>query len=132
MTTNTMTTNTMTTKTKNIINWSLAGIVGFIFIGSAISKLTGGADALEMAKGIGLDASTFKILGVVELLSVILFLIPRTGILGTLLLAAYMGGAIATHLEHGMPIIAPAAIQAFIWIVAIVRFPELTQRILNK
>jgi len=122
----------MTTKTKNIIKWSLAGVVGFIFIGSAISKLTGGADALEMANNIGLDAATFKVIGVIELLSVVLFIIPRTGILGTLLLAAYMGGAIATHLEHGLPIMAPAAIQAFIWIVALVRFPELTQRILNK
>jgi hypothetical protein len=71
----------MTTKTKNIINWSLAGIVGFIFIGSVISKLTGSADAIEMAKGIGLDLSTFKIIGLVELVSVILFIIPRTGIL---------------------------------------------------
>jgi hypothetical protein len=122
----------MTTKTKNIINWSLAGIVGFIFIGSAVSKLTGSADAIEMAKGIGLDLSTFKIIGLVELISVILFIIPRTGILGTLLLAAYMGGAIATHLEHGLSIVAPAAIQAFIWIVAVIRFPELTNRILNK
>jgi len=122
----------MTTKTKNIIKWSMTGVVGFIFIGSAISKLTGGADALEMAQNIGLDAATFKVIGVIELLSVVLFTIPRTGILGTLLLAAYMGGAIATHLENGLPIMAPAAIQAFIWIVALVRFPELTQRILNK
>jgi len=85
-----------------------------------------------MAKGIGLDASTFRIIGLVELISVLLFLIPRTGILGTLLLAAYMGGAIATHLEHGLSIVAPAAIQAFIWIVVVFRFPELTNRILNK
>jgi hypothetical protein len=43
-----------------------------------------------------------------------------------------MGGVIATHLEHGLSIVAPAAIQTFIWIVAVIRFPELTNRILNK
>jgi hypothetical protein len=121
----------MTTKTKNIINWSLAGLVGFIFIGSAISKFMGSAETIQMAASIGLSAETFKIVGVVELLSVLLFLIPRTGIIGTLLLAAYMGGAIATHLTHGQSIIAPAVIEAIIWIVAAIRFPELKQRLFN-
>jgi hypothetical protein len=121
----------MTTKTKNIINWSLAGLVGFIFIGSAMSKFMGSDETIQMAASIGLSAETFKIVGLVELLSVLLFLIPRTGIIGTLLLAAYMGGAIATHLTHGQSIIAPALIEAIIWIVAAIRFPELKQRLFN-
>jgi hypothetical protein len=52
--------------------------------------------------------------------------------LGSLLLAAYMGGAIATHLEHGQSIVAPCVIQTFLWIVAIYRFPELKSRILKS
>lgn len=122
----------MTTKTKNIINWSLAGIVGFIFIGSAMSKFFGGEEAIEMAKNIGLGAETFKILGVVELVSALLFIFPRTGIIGTLLLAAYMGGAMATHLTHEQSIIAPAIIEAIIWLAAIQRFPELKTRLLQS
>ncbi|HVM89055.1 MAG TPA: DoxX family protein [Puia sp.] len=122
----------MTSKTKNIINWVLAGLVGIIFLGSAMGKLMGSPDALKMAEGFGISATAFKTLGVIELLSVILFIYPRTGILGTLLLAAYMGGAIASHLEHGLPIMAPIFISAFVWIAAVVRFPELRQRILNS
>jgi hypothetical protein len=122
----------MSPKTKNIINWVLAGLVAFIFLGSAAGKLSGGADGIKMAESFGISASNFTMIGVVELISIILFLIPRTGVLGTLLLAAYMGGAIATHLEHGQSIVAPAAIAAFVWIVAVIRFPELTQRILGK
>jgi DoxX-like family len=122
----------MTTKSKNIINWSLAGIAGFIFIGSSMSKFFAADETVQMAKGIGLGIETFKILGLIELISVLLFILPRTGILGTLLLTAYMGGAIATHLTHGISIIGPAAIQAFIWIVAVIRFPELKERVLNK
>lgn len=121
----------MTTKTKNIINWSLAGLVGFIFIGSAMSKFFGGEETIQMASGIGLSAETFKILGLIEFLSVILFLVPRTGIIGTLLLTAYMGGAIATHLTHGQSVNAPALIEAIIWIVAVIRFPEMKNRLLN-
>jgi len=121
----------MTTKTKNIINWGLAGIIGFIFIGSAMSKFLGSEQTIQMAKGIGLSLETFKLLGFVELISVLLFLFPRTGIIGTLLLTAYMGGAIATHLTHGQSIIAPAIIEAILWVVAISRFTELKTRILQ-
>ena len=120
----------MSSKTKNIVNWVLAGLVGFIFISSAIMKLTGGGpDGAKMAEAFGLSSSTMTLIGVIELISVILFIIPRTGILGTLLLGAYMGGAIATHLEHGQSIAAPVGIAAFVWIVAVVRFPELLSRI---
>ena len=122
----------MKTKTRNTINWVLAGLVALIYIGSAAGKLSGSADAVKMAEGFGISAGSFTILGVVELIAVILFVIPRTGILGTLLLAAYMGGAVATHLEHNLSIVAPAVISAFVWIVAVVRFPELTQRIIGK
>jgi DoxX-like family len=122
----------MTTKTRNIINWVLAGLVAFIFIGSAVSKLTASAEALAGAAKFGLSASTYAILGVIELMAVALFLYPRTGILGTLLLVAYMGGAISTHVEFAQPLMAPIAISAFVWIVAVVRFPELTNRILGK
>ena len=122
----------MSDKTKNIIHWVLAGLVAFIFVGSAISKFTADEEALKMASTFGLDSTANFTLGAIEMACVILFVIPRTGMLGTLLLAAYMGGAIATHLEHGLPVIAPCAIQAFIWIAAFVRFPELSRRILGR
>ena len=119
----------MTSKTKNIINLVLAGIIGLVFLGSGMNKLMGSAEALTMAEGFGISAGNFKMLGIIEVSAVLLFLYPRTGILGTLLLVAYMGGAIATHLEHEQPIIAPIIISAVLWIVAVIRFQELTQRI---
>lgn len=122
----------MSTKTRNIINWVVAGLVAFIFIGSAIAKLTANAEALEAAAKFGLNATTYKILGVIELVSVGLFLYPRTGILGTLLLAAYMGGAISTHIEFAQPLIAPIMISAFLWIAAVIRFPELSKRLISN
>jgi DoxX-like family len=122
----------MSDKTQKIIYWILTGLVAFVFIGSAIGKFTANAEGLEKAAVWGISASSYTLIAAVELLSVILFIIPRTGILGTLLLAAYMGGAIATHVEHDVPIIAPCVVQAFVWIVAAYRFPELRERILGK
>ena len=88
--------------------------------------------AIEMSASMGMDANTYKLLGLIEILSLVFFILPRTGIIGTLLLCAYMGGAIATHLEHGQSIMAPCIIQAFLWAGAIYRVPELTNRLRNK
>jgi len=122
----------MSEKTKKIIYWVLTGLVAFIFLGSAMGKFTADEKALEMAASMGLDANTYKLLAFVEILSLVLFILPRTGVIGTLFLCAYMGGAIATHLEHGQSIMAPCIIQAFLWAVAFFRFPELTNRLRNK
>jgi len=122
----------MSEKTKKIIYWVLTGLVAFIFLGSAMGKFTADEKALEMAASMGLDANTYKLLAFVEILSLVLFILPRTGVIGTLLLCAYMGGAIATHLEHGQSIMAPCIIQVFLWAVAFFRFPELTNRLRNK
>ena len=121
-----------TMNTKKITYWVLTGLVSFVFIGSSIGKLTANPEAIKMGAEFGLDAKAYFALGLIELVSVLLFILPRTGVIGTLLLAAYMGGAIATHLEHGQSVIAPCVIQAVLWMVAVYRFPELRTRILNK
>ncbi|NBP28817.1 MAG: DoxX family protein, partial [Flavobacteriia bacterium] len=74
---------------------------------------------------------TYLLIGVVELICLILFIIPRTGVLGTLLLSAYMGGAIATHLEHGESILAPCMVQTVLFLVAFYRFEDLRKTLLN-
>jgi len=73
-----------------------------------------------------------RYIGALELFCSILFILPRTGILGTLLVAAYMGGAIATCLEHGQSILVLCLVEAVAWITAVIRFPELLPRIQGK
>ncbi len=122
----------MNSKTKNIFNWVLTGLVALVFLGSAMGKLSANEEAVAMAKSFGASLEDLKILAIIEIASVLLFVIPRTGLLGTLLLSAYMGGAISAHFTHQLSIAAPAIILAFIWIIAVVRFPELLQRIAAK
>jgi len=45
-----------------------------------------------------------RLLGVLTLLCTILYAIPRTSILGAILLTGYLGGAMATHLRIGNPL----------------------------
>ena len=122
----------MNKKTEQIIYWVLTGLISIVFLGSAISKFTANEEALKMAASFGLDANTNMILGLVEITCLLLFIIPKTGVLGTLLLSVYMGGAIATHLEHGHSIVAPCIIQTFMLFVAFYRFPELRTQLLNS
>ncbi len=122
----------MNTKTRNIIGWVLTAVLAFVFISSAFMKLKGGEEAIKNAAHFGLSPKKFMLIGITEVISIILFIIPRTGIVGTLLLAAYMGGAIASHLEHFLPPTIPVVIEAFIWITAVIRFPELGARLMGK
>jgi len=122
----------MTFKTKNTVGWILSGLIGLMLAASAFDKIIGSAHALQMGTSFGLSATTYSLLGVIEILSVLLFLYPGTGLLGTLLLSSYLGGAIATHLQHQQNIVFPIAIEAFVWIAAVLRFPELMQRLFNR
>ncbi len=121
----------MNQKTNKIVSWVLAGLVAFALVGSGMVKLSGGEQAAEMAKGLG-GSGHVMLLGILELVIALIWLIPRTGIIGTLLAAAYMGGAIAVHFIGNQPVMIPVVIQMLIWIAAAMRFPELTKRLMNK
>jgi len=51
-----------------------------------------------------------------ELACLLLFLIPRTAALGAILIAGYMGGAIATHARLGEPVFGQAAVGLLAWL----------------
>lgn len=118
----------MNNKTRKIIGWTLSGIVLLLMAGSSIDKISGSAHSLEMTRSFGITPGVYRLLGIIELTSVFLFMIPRVGVLGLLLLSSYLGGAIATHLQHGQSIIFPGFIEALIWIAALIRFPQLWQQ----
>ena len=119
-------------KTKNIIGWVLTVLLAAALFFSASMKLTGTPQGLKMAAFFGLSAKKFIFLGIVEVVSTILFLVPRTGLLGLLLLTGYLGGAIATHFEHFQQPTAPVVLECILWIAASLRFPELSARLMNK
>jgi uncharacterized membrane protein YphA (DoxX/SURF4 family) len=121
----------MSQKTIKIIGWVLTAILALMFTMSAFMKLTQNEMALAQASSFGIDDTTYLYIGIVEIISLVLFLVPRTAVLGTLLLIAYMGGAIVTHLQHQQPIAMAVGIQVLLWVMAFIRFPELKQRLLS-
>ncbi len=122
----------MTQKTQNIIGWTLTVLVSLVLAASGVMKLIAGEETIKGAAAMGIPPGTLRLLGLVEIASMLLFILPRTAVLGTLLLAAYLGGAIATHVQNQQPIMMPVIIQSLVWIAALIRFPELSRRISGK
>lgn len=123
----------MTEKARKIVGWILAGLISaFLIVASGLPKLGLFGDMSEHFAKYGISNNTAFVIGIIEITSALLFLIPRTGVIGTLLLASYLGGAIATHLEHNESLSFAVTFEALIWITAFIRFPELSRRILGK
>jgi len=121
----------MNNKTGKIIGWVLTALVTIVFAASGLAKLAGGEAAAEIALGVG-GTTNVMILGILELLIVVVFLIPKTAFVGLLLMIAYMGGAIAVHFINHQPLATVIMIQVLIWATGFFRFPEWSNRLLSN
>src|SRR5438105_5052683 len=79
-------------KVRSLAAWILTGLLSLLFIASASGKLMQAGPVVKGFTEFGLG-DYLLLIGVGELVSAVLFLIPRTDSLGLLLLSAYMGGA---------------------------------------
>ena len=75
------------------------------------------------------DAATLTTLGIVQLAATLLYILPRTGLLGAILLTGYLGGAIATHARIGSPLFTHVLfgvyVGAVVWVGLWLRDPRL-------
>ena len=65
----------------------------------AIGKLVKPAPVVEATVKLGYPESVVVPLGIVLLVCTLLYLIPKTAVLGAILLTGYLGGAVATHVR---------------------------------
>lgn len=91
-------------------------LASLIFLMSAFMKLKGGDEVAQGMAHVGLPESLVVPLAIVELTCVAVYLIPRTAVLGAILLTGYMGGAILTHLRVGDPYFVQALLGVFVWL----------------
>jgi DoxX-like family len=103
----------------------LTGVVSLLFFFSAAMKFVGGAEVKEGMAHLGLPESMTIPLGILEAACTVVYLIPATSVLGAILLAGYMGGAICTHWRVGDPFVGQIAIALVIWLAIYLREPRL-------
>jgi hypothetical protein len=64
------------------------------------------------------DIATARLLGVLTLGSALLYAWPRTSLLGAIVLTAYLGGAVATHVRIGSPLFTHTLFGVYIGVLA--------------
>jgi hypothetical protein len=92
---------------------------------SAAMKFAKPPPVVEGFKHLGLPESLVLGLGVLELGCTLLYVIPRTSVLGAILLTGYLGGAILAHLRVGDPFFGPVIFGVLIWGGLFLRDPRL-------
>jgi hypothetical protein len=100
-------------------------LVSLLFLFSAAMKFMGGAEVKEGMAHLGLPESMIIPLGILEAACTVIYLIPATSVLGAILLAGYVGGAICTHWRVGDPFLPQVAIGLVIWLGVYLREPRL-------
>ena len=120
-----MQTNSSSPSKKRRITGTVVIVLGAVMlIGSAVAKFAHVPQVVAQLGAMGFDGSKLMFIRTLEILSAALFLIPATRSIGLLMVSAYMGGAIATHVVHDQPAIQPAFVLAIFWLGAWLRHPE--------
>ena len=89
---------------------------GLMLLGSATAKLAHVPKVVSELGAMGFDGSKLTFIALLEVVSALLFLIPLTRSLGLLLVSSFLGGAVATHLQHGQPMVQPSFALSLIWL----------------
>ena len=84
---------------------ALTTLFALFMLGASIApKLLGMPAATETIAELGWSPRYVLMIGLFELTFLVLYLIPRTSVLGAVLMTALLGGAMATHMRVGSPL----------------------------
>lgn len=94
----------MRAKTKKITGWVLTILVIVFLLFDSIGKIVGIDESVKATIELGYPESTIGIIGLILLGITILYAVPRTSFIGLILMTAYFGGAVATHVREESPL----------------------------
>ncbi len=93
-------------------------LVALFMAFDSIIKVLKLAPAVEATTILGYPAHLVVVIGVIEIVCLAAYVIPRTALLGAVLLTGYLGGAVASQLRAGTPVfqvVFPLLMGALIW-----------------
>ncbi|MFL5449501.1 MAG: DoxX family protein [Gemmatimonadales bacterium] len=97
----------------------MTGIASLFLLVDSVGKLIPIPPAVESTVRLGYPQSSVPLIGTILLVCLILYVVPRTSILGAILLTGYLGGAVATQLRLGSPLLSttlfPIYIGVLVW-----------------
>lgn len=84
-------------RTRHWIARGLSGLVVLFLVMDAAMKIVSAAPSVEFTVRLGFTPAQVPLIGALLALSTLLYLIPRTSVVGAILLTGYLGGAVATQ-----------------------------------
>ncbi|HET6169537.1 MAG TPA: DoxX family protein [Terracidiphilus sp.] len=108
--------------------WVLTGLIVLFLLFDAFGKFAKPVQVTDAFAKLGIPVSQSVILGALVLLCAILYAIPRTAVLGAVLLTGFLGGAVAIQMRVGNPVfetIFPVLFAAIAWLGIYLRRPAL-------
>lgn len=106
--------------------WILGAIPVLLMAMSSVMKLSRSPQLLESWRQFGYPEGTLIAIAVAELACAVLYAVPRTAVLGAILVTGYLGGATATHVRVGQTaFVAPVVLGMLAWAGLFLREPRL-------
>jgi hypothetical protein len=97
----------------------IAGLPMLFLAWDGAMKFTSIPQIVEASAKLGFERPNLPFLGAVELTGVVLVLFARTRVFGAVLLSAYLGGAVAIHVQHSDPLFShtlfPIIVASLLW-----------------
>lgn len=86
------------------IGWGMSGLMILFLLFDGVSKIAMERHVVAATQAIGYPLDSILPIGIIGLVCTILYAIPRTSILGAILLTGYLGGAIASKVRIEDPL----------------------------
>jgi hypothetical protein len=102
-------------KWMTVTGWVLTLLPLLAFVPSAGMKFMAKPEMVANWVKFGYSESSLFPIAVAETVCLVLYLIPKTSVLGAILVVGYLGGAVATHVHAGQLFIIPIVIGVMIW-----------------
>lgn len=108
----------MTRSKVELAGWTLSALFALFMLGASVTpKLLGMPIAQETMAALGWPEAPILLIGCLELLCTLLFLVPRTGLLGAVLMMAILGGAMVTQIRAESPLFSHTLFSIYLGIV---------------
>ena len=129
------TTNTSSKKMK-ITGWVLSILAILLLLADGLGKLIKPEPVVKATLELGYPENTITTIGILVIICAIIYAIPRSALIGAILLTGFLGGAIATHFRINNPLFShtlfPVYVLLLIWLGLYLRNASLRKLLLNS
>jgi hypothetical protein len=86
-------------------SWVISGLPVIFLLFDSLGKFVMPEPVIDGTLRLGYETNVILPLGLILLVCTVLYIVPATSILGAILLTGYLGGAVATHVRVGSPLL---------------------------